>query len=178
MKSELKELAQKIKTTKPQYREAQSVYDKSAIPSTDRYGHSYQKKDDALGTAAWKLSSDLGHIRYEFRHRHIAYCLLRGRKMEQIENTKRCSNEKGHCYTCNHPDMKYVDKLMKEAQDETLCNSEIGPIEVAASSTSGTCSSGVVFEQPLASDKPMEQNVSISESEKLGLLDRVKAIFR
>jgi len=30
-------------------------------------------------------SSRLPNAKYEFRHKHIAYCMLRGRTMEQIE---------------------------------------------------------------------------------------------
>jgi len=31
---------------------------------------------------------NLGRNRFEFRHMHIAYCLMRGRKMEQIEQPR------------------------------------------------------------------------------------------
>lgn len=32
--------------------------------------------------------NDLDRLRYQFRHIHIAYCLMRGRKMEQIERPR------------------------------------------------------------------------------------------
>ena len=40
----------------------------------------------------------------EFRHKHIAYCLLRGRSYEQVEQPR-----KG-----NEPDMIYVQMIMEE----------------------------------------------------------------
>ena len=46
----------------------------------------------------------------EFRHRHIAYCLIRGRTMEQIENVDR--NVEPYCY--NKPNQKRIDKYIEE----------------------------------------------------------------
>jgi hypothetical protein len=50
---------------------------------------------------------------YQFRHRHIAYCLLKGRTYEQIEQT---------CRPGNAPNMslveKYVQDWNKEIADE------------------------------------------------------------
>jgi len=40
----------------------------------------------------------------EFRHKHIAYCLLRGRSYEQIEQPRED----------NKPDMIYVQMIMEE----------------------------------------------------------------
>jgi len=46
----------------------------------------------------------------EFRHKHIAYCLLRGRSYEQIEQPRED----------NKPDMVYVQMVMEEyEQPET-----------------------------------------------------------
>lgn len=42
---------------------------------------------------------------WEFRHRHIAYCLLRGRTMEQIERKTREDN---------HPSERLIDKYKEE----------------------------------------------------------------
>lgn len=44
---------------------------------------------------------------YEYRHRHIAYCELRGRTREQIENK-----------TNNPPNNNYIDKLKEEWSHE------------------------------------------------------------
>ena len=35
--------------------------------------------------ARWKDKKDLWKKKFTFRHRHIAYCTLRGRKREEIE---------------------------------------------------------------------------------------------
>ena len=37
----------------------------------------------------WKLIS----LRYEWRHKFLAYCILKGRKLENIERTVREGNE-------------------------------------------------------------------------------------
>jgi hypothetical protein len=57
----------------------------------------------------------------EFRHRHIAYCLLRGRTMQQIENKNHQNNE---------PKAKLIEKYKLEyaepvevQHEETLCAS-------------------------------------------------------
>ena len=54
-------------------------------------------------------------LKYEYRHRHITYCLFRGRTMEQIER----SNRQGH-----EPSESYLEQLAAEynqllEQDET-----------------------------------------------------------
>lgn len=49
------------------------------------------------------------------RHKHIAYCLLRGKTMEQIENKNREGNK---------PHQLLVDQYLKEyseVTDETVC---------------------------------------------------------
>lgn len=57
----------------------------------------------------------------EFRHRHIAYCLLRGRTLQQIENKNHQNNE---------PRQKLIDKYKSEyaepvevMDEKTLCAS-------------------------------------------------------
>jgi hypothetical protein len=44
-------------------------------------------------------------LSYQFRHKHICHCLLRGRTMEQIENKTREDNKR---------DQRYLDKLLAE----------------------------------------------------------------
>lgn len=56
-------------------------------------------------TEANMLQSKLSHEKRTFRHRHIAYCLLRGRTMEQIECKVRQNNE---------PNMKIVEDYMRQ----------------------------------------------------------------
>ena len=52
----------------------------------------------------------LSQAQYLFRHKHIAYCLMRGRTMEQIENSNRIGNA---------PDMKFVEWIMESMKSES-----------------------------------------------------------
>ena len=90
LKAELKDLASKI--------------------STDKIGEKdHQRKHDGCHSSSiWKL---LG-IRREFRHKHIAYCLLRGRTLEQIE----CPSEN------NKPDLEAVKRHLKDYETLHPCS--------------------------------------------------------
>ena len=62
---------------------------------------------------AYKFQWELPTLRNNFRHKHIAYCLLRGRTMEQIEPK-----------TNNAPDEKLIKEIMDAHTNkatETLC---------------------------------------------------------
>lgn len=50
------------------------------------------------------IQIDINRLKYEFRHLHIAYCELRGRKRERIENPS----------IYNIPNQKYIDSIKKE----------------------------------------------------------------
>lgn len=67
LKAELKLLAQQIRTLKSQRKQFSNGY----VPG---------------------LAAD----QHEFRYKHIAYCLLRGRTLEQIENKVRDPNDWGY----------------------------------------------------------------------------------
>jgi len=59
----------------------------------------------------------LDNLRYKARHKHIVYCLLRGKTIDQIESKVRPGNEHSKYY---------VEQLLKEfqgADNETLCAS-------------------------------------------------------
>jgi len=94
LKQELKELAERIRKTRPEMKQ-----------------HQREHHGDT-GTVGWCLEK----ARYEFRHKHIARCLLRGRTIEQIEKV---------CYTRRNDE--YIEKLMaehgEETPNETLCAS-------------------------------------------------------
>lgn len=102
LKSELKTLAATIKVEKPAYRNAYS--------------------EAARDIGPWSVVAPhqraLGEAQSIFRYLHIVYCMLRGRTLEQIENTPRCANEKGHCYKCNHPPMKLIEAKLVEYRAE------------------------------------------------------------
>ncbi len=91
MKDELKQLAKEI-------RECKSV----------------RKQDERE-----KLNLELYQVQYNidkrkdiFRHTHIAYCMLRGKTYEQIEN---------HCRVL--PNFNRINKLMEENEQKTICAS-------------------------------------------------------
>lgn len=81
IKAELKTLATSIRANRASYKDAQ----RSNIYHT-------------AGDLERKLKED----KYEYRHKLIAYSLLRGRTLEQIENPKEG----------NEPDQKYIGSLM------------------------------------------------------------------
>ena len=62
LKSEIKTLAEQIKTSSRAFKDAQRA-----------------------GTVTWQLRGELGKAQYEFRHKHIVASLLRGRTRDQIE---------------------------------------------------------------------------------------------
>jgi len=51
------------------------------------------KEKQRSGKDAWREQGDLYSLKYDFRHKHIAYCLMRGRTCEQIEQKCREGNE-------------------------------------------------------------------------------------
>ncbi len=73
-----------------------------------------RKLENRNGRSLLDIEQDLFKDRYDFRHRHIAYCLTRGRAYKQIENPKED----------NPLNEAYVAKLLKEYEDaetHTLC---------------------------------------------------------
>lgn len=52
----------------------------------------------------------LKSAQYEFRHHHIAYCLLRGRSMEEIE---KCAED-------NKPSEYYVEQIVKSVPPKVV----------------------------------------------------------
>lgn len=73
LKSELKQLAEKISNAKPQRKTEKFTGERTLSPSDAR--------------------SICIRSKYEFRHKHIAYCELRGRTREQIEPKVKFNNE-------------------------------------------------------------------------------------
>ena len=66
-----------------------------------------RKEDNRKGKSTWKINSDIRNTVYEYRHKHIARCLLRGREYSQIE----CP-AKG-----NEPDWNAIETYKKEYLD-------------------------------------------------------------
>jgi len=89
MKEDLKSLANKIRNgksaRKPKNRNESNIFDYDRL-----YGY-----------------------RYDYRHMHIAYCLMKGRKMEEIENPS----------PSNLPNDLTIDRYIKEyTYEEDVCS--------------------------------------------------------
>lgn len=85
---EQKKLAEEIKANKSKARSA-------ALREPGEYAGQYQY--------------NLIGLKHKYRHHHIAYCLLRGRKYEEIER---------HCRDDNQPDFDYIDKIKAAYAEE------------------------------------------------------------
>jgi len=97
-KQELKILAAQLKDSKIQFKDCQR--------KDDYYFVKYKEWAEAN-----KLSKYFNfpvHLADNYRHKHIAYCLLRGRTYEQIENKVREGNE---------PDFTKIEKIMQEYRE-------------------------------------------------------------
>jgi hypothetical protein len=102
VKEEQKQLAQNLKQAKLEFKDKQR-------------NHTVTYKDH------WNLAK----LQSDFRHRHIAYCLIKGRSYEQIEQPKEG----------NEPDFQTVDRYQVEfkekletyyATKENVCSSPTG----------------------------------------------------
>lgn len=91
MKDELKQLAKEIHEWKGNRKQ-----DKRALLKMEL--------NEVQGKIDWRQD--------EFRHIHIAYCMLRGRTYEQIEN---------HCRV--FPNFIRINKLMADNEQKTICAS-------------------------------------------------------
>ena len=77
-----------------------------------RFWKSRRKIDKREGYLIGYIESEVRRRKYGFRHRHIAYCQLRGRLRWQIEKPA----------PDNLPNEKYIEEIMAE-HGETLCTS-------------------------------------------------------
>ncbi len=57
----------------------------------------------------------LDRLRYEVRHHHISYCLLRGRSMEEIESKTLIGNR---------PHASYIDEIKMLIEPREVVNEE------------------------------------------------------
>lgn len=94
LKSELKKLAKEI-----------------------RYWKSRRKLDKRGNMALWQVELEKVRRSYEFRHKHIAYCQLRGRLRHQIEQPA----------PNNLPNEDYIQEIM-DKHGETLRASAQGSV--------------------------------------------------
>lgn len=99
LKTELKALANIIKAVKPNLRQDQSDFDKKYPQRNNYEQYKILSKDEEFNTQqkeVWNNYSIFGNAYQEFRAKHIAYCLLRGRTIEQIEPKLRDPNSYIH----------------------------------------------------------------------------------
>lgn len=82
-----------------------------------RYWKSKRKLGNRGNYSLQSIETNVWTRKYEFRHRHIAYCQLRGRLRIQIEQPA----------SDNLPNEKYIERIMEE-HGETLCASAQGSI--------------------------------------------------
>jgi hypothetical protein len=118
----------------------------------------YAKLKEELKASAQKIrklkserkKSEFGYVRglsseqRTFRHKHIVYCLLRGRTMEQIEPKVREGNEPS----------EYLINRYRGQYEKAICDCGRKTEEETPSSASGPCR-GPIFTGP--SKEPLEQ---------------------
>lgn len=122
LKEELKNLATTICESKDTFKGSQRVISKAQVDEVP-----YQQMNP-LWQDFYKKHVTMYKAQYEFRHRHIAYCLVRGTPIEKIETLPKDG------IRSNKPNMDYVNKLVTELNtklaeeavicEQTLCNSE------------------------------------------------------
>lgn len=76
---------------------------------------SHRKVNNRGNWKLYDLHFKIWKMKREFRHKHIAYCLLRGRSYEQIEQPAEY----------NQPDMGLVSRYMEQFNEtaENVCAS-------------------------------------------------------
>jgi len=99
LKNELKRLAEEIRTAK-QERKTVNFNGKRTIKNTSKWC------TDALFCAELAIK-----LKKEFRHKHIAYCMLRGKTLDEIESTTKTTENP---YDRKYRDMDYIDQLLTE----------------------------------------------------------------
>jgi len=82
-----------------------------------RYWKSKRKIDKREGHSLWHIESKIWTRKYEFRHKHIAYCQLRGRLRLEIEKPA----------LDNLPNEKYIEEIMAK-HEEVICASAQGSV--------------------------------------------------
>ena len=91
-----------------EYRAFKKVELKALAQDIRELKHTIKEAQRNAG-GAWKYQYKLPGLKSDFRHKHIAYCLARGKSYEQIENKTREGNE---------PNFDYIEKLVKEYEEK------------------------------------------------------------
>lgn len=110
LKAELKKLALGIRQARSLWKDCQRgkiSYTEYLAWAKDN-GFAYKS-----GFTGNLIAESLTTLSHRYRHMHIAYCLLRGREYEQIENSVRDNNG---------PSWIYVERFLKEYSDMEVVN--------------------------------------------------------
>lgn len=100
LKNEIKRLATEIKVAKHERK-------------TVRFNGERTIKSKNNWCSDAELAAEHVHkLKKEIRHHHIAYCMLRGKTLEQIEPNTRPTDR----FDRKYRDMAYVKEIMKEYQ--------------------------------------------------------------
>lgn len=121
LKAELKVLASNLKTVKFNTRRDQSEFDK-LYPNKHEYD-AYKKLREneefrQMQQEVWNNYSNRYSLYCEYRSKHIAYCMLRGRTLEQIEPTLKNENDPVH-YRVRKDAMALVAQITKETNEQS-----------------------------------------------------------
>lgn len=101
LKNELKVLAEQIRQKKADYKTCQKEHH-----GCDGYYDGEPRYGKWIGGFCFIISK----LKYEFRHKHIAYCLLRGRVINEIETPAEN----------NKPNELYIKEIFN-AYTENVC---------------------------------------------------------
>lgn len=129
LKAELKQLSKDITETKALHKGAQRACSKSGIDLVPWNERKTKVTPEMTQQSSdrWHQFCQLGKLQYDFRHKHIVYCTLRGRTRDQIEKPKE------H----NKPNEKYLGELTEHymflaeeevKREQVICNSEARPL--------------------------------------------------
>lgn len=115
IKADLKGLISQSRIVKANHKEAQralSRYEYERATTSPRPAYDYSYGQAALSAFYSKVNSS-----HFLRHFHLAYGLLRGRTMEQMESKVALGNE---------PDMSFVEDLKKEMEGKLIVKEVTG----------------------------------------------------
>lgn len=80
------------------------------------------RQSQRAGDPIYSLDRGARHDSHDYRYRHIAYCMARGKSIEQIESKHRRNNE---------PNMTIVDGILKKLHAEMAAEQIQEPVAAA-----------------------------------------------
>jgi hypothetical protein len=90
----------------------QALKDELKILAKDlRLWKSRRKQGKRDGYSLWDIEGQVAWRKHDARHKHIAYCELRGRERHEIEVPR----------DDNFPNENLIEEIKREHAEETLC---------------------------------------------------------